>query len=84
MLKARLPKVHLVIDHAGNKVGALGVNDCRIIRRRYVNTLYSLALDDKVALYYGSFVDDACVYNSLIHYCIFTSASISTGTLKGN
>ena len=84
MLKARLAEVHLIVDHPGYQIGTVGVEDLGVIWGRYVYTLNALPFNYQLTFGNAAFVDDACVDYALIHDRILTSASISTGTLKGS
>ena len=76
--------MHLVVDHAWQQIGTLGIYGFAILRRWHINAFNTLALYHHITFGNGAFVDDARIDYLIVHNLILTSASISTGTLKGS
>ena len=76
--------MHLVVDHARQQIGALSIYGFAILRRGHINALNSLAFYHYITFSNGALIDDARIDYLIVHNLILTSASISTGTLKGS
>ena len=55
--------MHLIIDHAGNQVSAVGIDHLGVLVRRdvVVDPLGALTDDEDVGIAYLSLVDQACI-----------------------
>ena len=67
VLESRLAKVHLVVDHPGQHIAPLGIDDLRLWRADNVETDDAPPSDREVALPHRAFVDDPCVDDAVAH-----------------
>lgn len=65
MGQAGLTKVYLVIDHPGNKVAAVGIDniDAFVSRNTAANFLDAITADQHIGVTDFAFIDQACVRN---------------------